>query len=56
MGPLEFAHLDIKATSEMLLKISLAGIIKEDPNIEVDRLINYLNGFYTDHRQLTKNF
>ena len=55
MGPLGFEHLDIETTGEMLLKISLAGIIKDDPNIDVDRLINHLNGFYIDHRQLTGN-
>ena len=26
-------------------EISLAGIIKDDPNIEIDRLINHLNEF-----------
>ena len=46
MGPLELAHLDIEATYEMLLKISLSGIIKDDPNIDVERLINHFYGFY----------
>ena len=45
MGSLGVEHLDIEATGEMLLKISLAGIIKDDPNIEVERLINHLNWF-----------
>ena len=35
----QFDILDIEATSEMLMKISMSGIIKDDPNIEVERVI-----------------
>ena len=56
MGPLGFEHLDIEATGEMLLKISLAGIIKDDPNIDVDRLINHLYGFYYRSQEVNQEF
>ena len=56
MGPLGFEHLDIEATGEMLLKISLAGIIKDDPNIDVDRLINHLYRFYYRSQAVNQEF
>ena len=46
MGNFGREDLDLESTGEMLLKISLTNIISKDPNIETDRLINYLNEFY----------
>ena len=45
MGIPGMEHLDLEATSELLLKISLAGIIKDNLNIDADRFINHLYEF-----------
>ena len=40
----------------MLLKISLAGIIKNDPNIDADRLMNHLYEFYYGSQAVNQKF
>ena len=37
--------LDGETTSEMLVKVSIMGIISENPNISTENLINHLRGF-----------
>ena len=50
IGPLGLTNLDVESTSEMLMKMSISGLIKTDPNIDLERLINHLNGFtYRSH-------
>ena len=45
IGPLGLTNLDVESTSEMLMKMSISGLIKTNPNIDLERLINHLNGF-----------
>ena len=59
MGAFRREDLDLESTGELLLKISLANIIREDPNIDTDRLINHLYEFYyrpkaINHKYLTR--
>ena len=49
-------HLDLEATSELLVKISLAGIIKDNPNIDADRFINHLYEFYYRSQAINQEF
>ena len=48
--------LDLQSTRELLLKISLANIIREDPNIETDRFINHLNEFYYRSQAINQEY
>ena len=41
---------------QLLLKISLAGIIKDYPNIDADRLINHLYEFYYRSQAVNQEF
>ena len=56
MGTLGIEHLDLEATREILLKISLAGIIKDNPNIDADRFINHLYEFYYRPQVVNQEF
>ena len=47
IGTFGMEDLDLESTGEMILKITLTNIISKNPNIETDRLINYLNEFYS---------
>ena len=55
MGAFGREDLDLESTGELLLKISLANIIQENPNIDTDRLINHFYEFFTGHKLLIKN-
>ena len=56
MGTPGLDHLDLEATSELFLKISLAGIIKDNPNIDADRFINHLYEFYYRSQAVNQEF
>ena len=56
MGTFGRGDLDLKSTGELLLKISLANIIREDPNIETDRFINHLNEFYYRSQAINQEY
>ena len=56
MGALGIEHLDIEATGELLLKMSLAGIIKDNPNIDADKLNNHLYEFYYRSQSVNQEF
>ena len=56
MGTLGIEHLDLEATGELLLKISLANIIKENPNIDTDRFINHLYEFYYRSQAINQEY
>ena len=56
MGSLGIEHLNIEAAGEMILKISLAGIIKDDPNIDADRLMNHLYEFYYRSQAINQEY
>ena len=48
--------LDLEATGEMILKITLTSMISKNQNIETDRLINYLNEFYYRSQSINQEF
>ena len=56
MGAFGREDLDLESTWELLLKISLANIIKEDPNIDTDRFINHLYEFYYRSQAINQEY
>ena len=56
MGTFGREDLDLESTGELLLKISLANIIREDPNIETDRFINHLNEFFYRSQAINQEY
>ena len=45
IGLLGLKNLDVEGTSDMIMKMSISGLIKTDLNIDLVRLINHQNGF-----------
>ena len=56
MGTFGMEDLDLESTGEMILKITLTNIISKNPNIETDRLINYLNEFYYRSQSINQEY
>ena len=48
--------LDLEATGEMILKVTLTSTISKNPGIETDRLITYLDMFTYRSRAINQEF
>ena len=48
--------LDGETASEMLVKVSIMGIISKTPNISTENLINHLRGFAFRSRAINDEF
>ena len=56
LGTFGMEDLDLESTGEMILKITLTSMISRNPNIDTDRLINYLDEFCYRSRAINQEF
>merc|ERR1712082_598438 len=56
LGAFGMEDLDLEATGEMILKVTLTSTISKNPGIETDRLINYLDEFTYRSRAINQEF
>merc|ERR1711867_134962 len=56
LGAFGVEDLDLEATGEMILKVTLTSTMSKNPGIETDRLITYLDMFTYRSRAINQEF